>query len=302
MNIASVDLNLLVAFDAIVKERNVTSAAVRLGVSQPAMSNALARLRMIFNDPLFVRTSQGMQPTPYAEQLIEPISRACELITSALQINSEFDPATTTKTFSFYMTEIGEILLLPKLLKHIQTAAPNACVRVRRIPEQGAKEAMANGEIDLAVGLFPYLKAGFYQQRLYTDKFACIARKDHPTVKDSLSPQQYVDTPHVIVLSTNTGHDAAIEKILLTEHLRRKIVMTSQNFLVLPMIIEQTDAIATIPYRMAQKIASYSTDVKILESPIAFPNVDIKQHWHERFHYDPANKWIRDVMVTLFRE
>lgn len=302
MNLTSMDLNLLVAFDALARERNVTLAANRVGLTQPAMSNALARLRRIFNDPLFVRTSAGMQPTPYAQQLAEPISRACELMEAALRTDASFDPATSSrKTFSFYLSEIGELVFLPKILQALQKHAPRIAVKVHRVPEIGAQDAMAAGDVDLAIGIFPNLASGFYQQRLYGDKFVCIMRRDHPLVQDSLSMEQYLAVPHAIVAATGTGHDTAIEQVLWKQRLHRKIAVTVPHFLVLPTIVQQTDAIATIPSRMAAALESIP-GVKVLEAPIKFPRIEIRQHWHERFHQDAANRWLRSLVARLLKE
>lgn len=302
MDLNSIDLNLLVAFDAIAKERNITLAASRIGRSQPATSAALSRLRKIFNDPLFVRTLRGMQPTPYAEQLVEPISRACDLISGALQVDSGFDPLSTTrKTFTLYMNEIGEIVCLPRILQRLQTVAPGIGIKVSRIPEKGAQEAMASGEVDLAFGVFSNLKAGFFQQRLYTDRFVCIARADHPSIGTSLSLQEFLDGAHVAVASTGTGHDTMLEQILLARDLQRKVALTVPHFLVLPVVVAQTNAIATVPYRMVSPPASFH-NIRLLEAPVALPRIEIRQHWHERYHHDAANKWLRQLMEDLFSD
>lgn len=302
MNLTSIDLNLLVAFNAIAKERNVTLAANRVGISQPAMSSALARLRKTFNDPLFVRTARGMQPTPYAERLVEPISRACELISGALRLDARFDPTSTSrKTFTFYMTEIGEIVCLPKILRHLQAVAPQISIKVSRIPEKGAQDAMAAGDVDIAVGIFPSLKSGFFQQRLYTDRFVCLVRKDHPTIRGTISTEQFMQSPHAIVSSTGTGHDSSIEQILWAQHLHRKIALAVPHFLVLPTIVAQSDVIATVPCRMADSLGGFA-NVAILDAPVKFPKIEIRQHWHERYHHDSANQWIRQLIFQLFGE
>ena len=153
-----------------------------MGLSQPATSSALGRLRRVFNDPLFVRTRTGMQPTPYAQLLATPIQRACELIATTLQVGSVFEPATSTRTFHLYMTDIGEAVFLPRLLGALAATAPKVKVKVARVPERGAREALAEGEVDIAIGLFPDLKAGFFQQRLYRrDRCASCA----PTARTS---------------------------------------------------------------------------------------------------------------------
>jgi DNA-binding transcriptional LysR family regulator len=302
MNLSSVDLNLLAAFDALAKERNVTLAANRLGLSQPAMSNALARLRRLFNDPLFVRTVAGMQPTPYAQQLQEPISRACELLDAALRIDAGFDPATTTrKAFNFYLSEIGEVVFLPKILLGLQKRAPGMVVKVSRVPENGPQAAMEAGEVDLAIGIFPGLKAGFYQQRLYGDRFVCIARRRPGQVRKSLSLEEYAGAAHAVVASTGTGHDTAVERILWKQRLHRRIAVTVPHFMALPTIVAQTDAIATIPARMAAALQGHA-NLEVLDTPVPFPRMEIRQHWHERYHHDAANRWLRELMVELLKE
>ncbi|MBK4735438.1 LysR family transcriptional regulator [Noviherbaspirillum pedocola] len=302
MNLSSVDLNLLAAFNALARERNVTLAANRLGLSQPAMSNALARLRKLFNDPLFVRTVAGMQPTPYAQQLEDPIARACELLEAALQIDAGFDPATTTrKAFTFYLSEIGEIVFLPKILIGLQQRAPGISVKVSRVPEHGPQAAMEAGEVDLAIGIFPGLKAGFYQQRLYGDRFVCIARRGKTSRRSALSLEEYVSAAHAVVASTGTGHDTAVERILWKQRLHRRIAVTVPHFMALPTIVAQTDAIATIPSRMAAALTGL-TNIEVLEAPVPFPRMEIRQHWHERFHHDAANRWLRELINSLLRE
>lgn len=302
MNLNSVDLNLLAAFDALAKERNVTLAANRVGLSQPAMSNALARLRRLFNDPLFVRTVAGMQPTPYAQQLEEPIARACELLEAALRVDAGFDPASTTrKTFNFYLSEIGEIVFLPKILLGLQECAPAIGVKVSRVPEGGPHAAMEAGEVDLAIGIFPGLKAGFYQQRLYGDRFVCIARRQSGRSRSALSLDEYVGAAHAVVASTGTGHDTAVERILWKQRLHRRIAVTVPHFMALPTIVAQTEAIATIPSRMAAALR-WHPDIDVLDLPVPFPRMEIRQHWHERYHHDAANKWLRSLVARLLRE
>jgi DNA-binding transcriptional LysR family regulator len=301
MNLASIDLNLLVAFDALARENNVTLAADRVGLSQPAMSNALARLRRKLNDPLFVRTATGMQPTPYAQGLAGPIARACELLDSALSIDAGFDPESTNKSFTFYLSEVGELVFLPKLLLGLRDRAPGVSVKVRRAPEKGLQDVMAAGDGDLAIGIFTSLKSGFYQQRLYGDKFVCIVRYDHPIIRASLSLEQYVAASHAVVASTGTGHDTALEQILSKQRLHRRIAVSVPDFLVLPTIVEQSDAIATIPSRMAVTLHG-QRNLRVLESPIKFPRIEIRQHWHERYHHDAANKWLREFVAQLLKE
>jgi DNA-binding transcriptional LysR family regulator len=301
MNINSLDLNLLLAFDAIDRERNITLAAERVGLSQPALSNALARLRKLLNDPLFVRTAKGMEPTPYAVRLSGPIRKACELIDGALKIDASFDPTRTSRKFSVYMTDIGEAVMLPRLLRHLQTFAPRIGINVETIPKHGIQEAMTSGDVDLAVGLFEGLGGGFFEQRLYRDDFVCIVRADHPTVGNTFSQQQFIDLPHVLVSSGGTGHEAAIEKIVVKQRVKRSVALSVPHFLALPAIVAQTDATGTVPRKLALSFMN-SINIKLLTSPIKFPTIEIKQHWHARYHHDPANKWLRSIFAELFSE
>ncbi len=299
MNINSLDLNLLVAFVAIDRERNITLAADRVGLSQPALSNALARLRKILNDPLFVRTVRGMEPTPYAASIAEPIRKACELIDGALKIDASFDAARSSRTFSIFMTDIGEAVMMPRLLRHLQTIAPGVGINIESIPRRGIQEAMISGDVDLAVGLFEGLSGGFFEQLLYRDEFVCIANTEHPTVKDTLTLQQFSTLPHVVVSSSGTAHEVGIERIIAKQRIKRPVAMTVSHFLTLPVVISQTDTIGTVPRNLALSFTN-SANIRLFKPPLKLPTIDIKQHWHERYHYDPANRWLRGVFLELF--
>jgi DNA-binding transcriptional LysR family regulator len=301
VGLASLDLNLLVVFDAIMKDRSITVAARRVGLSQPAMSSALARLRRTFDDPLFVRTARGMQPTPHAQLLAPPIQRACELVAGSLTLGAAFNPAASTATFTFYMTDIGEGVFLPKLIGALEHRAPRVKVKVLRIPEHGEQSAMVSGGVDLAVGLFPDLKAGFFQQRLYSDEFVCLLRADHPRATGTMSVKQFAEMRHAVVDSAGTGHEAAVERAFAAQRHRRRIALTIPHFMAVPVIVRQTDCVVTVPRRLAKAFAGFA-GVATIAPPIRIPPFEIKQHWHERYHHDPANKWMRGLVAELFLE
>ncbi len=302
MNLNAIDANLLVVFNAMAKERNVTLSAQRLGISQPAMSNALARLRRLFDDPLFVRTPKGMQPTPFAERLVEPVAHACMLLETALQTDSGFDPASAApRSFTLYLSDIGEMVFLPKVLHEIRRLAPRMGVAVRRVPESGMVEAMAAGEADLAVGIFPVMGAGMYQQALYEDGFVCIARRDHPQIKSRLSTSLYLSVPHAVVAASGTTHESVVEKALGGQRLKRQVAVSVPHFLPLPSIVAQTDAIATIPARMVSALP-IGPQLKVLKLPFKTPKIEIRQYWHERYHHDAANRWLRELVARLLQE
>lgn len=293
------DLNLLLVFDAIVRDRNITLAARRVGLSQPAMSAALGRLRRTFNDPLFVRTGAGMLPTPFAQLLAPQIQRACELIENLGEVDTTFDPSSATATFRFYMTDIGEVLYLPRLLKALGERAPRVKVKVLRIPEYGEQAAMAAGDVDLAIGFFPDLRAGFFQQKLYADEFVCLFRSEHPMVKGALSARQFAAMPHAVVTTAGTGHEAAIDRVFAKHRLT--VSLNIPHFLAIPAIVSQTDHVVTIPRRLALALGPHP-GVQTVPTPIRIPPFEIKQHWHERYHRDPANRWLRALVAELFLE
>lgn len=297
--LASLDLNLLVVFDAIAKDRNITAAARRIGLSQPAMSSALARLRRTFDDPLFVRTGGGMQPTPYAQMLMPPIQRACELVASSFEVETKFDPASASGTLQFYMTDIGEALFLPRLLHALAERAPGVNVKVLQIPEHGEQAAMAAGDVDLAVGFFPDLRAGFFQQRLYVDDFVGLVRAGHERAKGPMTVRQFAEMRHAVIATPGTGHAAAVEREVAKHRLDVKL--TIPHFMAVPDIIGQTDYVVIVPRRLARALARIE-GIAMVELPIRMSSFEIKQHWHERYHRDPSNRWTRALIAELFLE
>src|SRR3979490_2052143 len=197
MELRELDLNLLVVFHQLLIDRSVSSAAESLGLTQPAVSNALKRLRTTLKDDLFVRTNQRMEPTPYAAQLAEPVSRAIGTLHRALNRHDDFDPATTQRRFVVAMTDIGEIYFMPRLIETLVKLAPG--VSVRTLPSHaGLSEGLANGTVDLAVGLLPDLQAGFYQRRLFHHRYVCLCRKDHPLTRQAMSSERFCEYGHVM--------------------------------------------------------------------------------------------------------
>jgi DNA-binding transcriptional LysR family regulator len=300
MNVADLDLNLLRAFDAIATEGSVTVAGERIGLTQPAMSNALARLRTVFGDPLFVRTPRGMRPTPFAQQLAQPVREALRLIQGALQQHAGFDPGSSGNTFRLFMSDIGEMVFLPGLLERIKRDAPAVKIEVVRIPIKDVHTAQEAGEIDLAVGFLPGLITGMRQQPLFREQYVCMLRADHPVVGDRISAKQFRAAAHVLVSYAGTGHQV-IEETFLREGLGGRIAVRVPHFLVVPMILARTDLVVTVPSRVAEVFAQ-SGNFKVLKLPLRMPSFEVRLHWHQRFHQDPANRWLRQVMAELYAE
>ena len=198
MNIDAIDLNLLRAFDALMALRNVSVAGAKVGLSQPAMSNALARLRKMCGDPLFVRTNRGMQPTPFAQELAPAVRQALTLISAALESSQRFDPATSARRFTLVLSDVGTVLYLPKLMAAIVRHAPRVDLRVLQLPEDRIQPAMENLEADLVVGNPNFQNRTLYQQRLFQDSHVCLMRKGHPLANRRLTRSSYVRAAHVV--------------------------------------------------------------------------------------------------------
>ncbi|MFH1043704.1 MAG: LysR family transcriptional regulator [Pseudomonadota bacterium] len=300
MNVTDLDLNLLRAFDAIATAGSVTVAGERLGLSQPAMSNALSRLRQLFDDPLFVRTPRGMRPTPFAQQLAQPVREALRLIQTALQQHAGFEPKSSDRAFRFYMSDIGEMVFLPGLLERIKQDAPAVKIEVVRIPIKDVHATLEAGEIDLAVGFLPGLTTGTRQQPLFREHYVCMLRADHPVIGQRISAKQFREAAHVLVSYVGSGHQV-IEDTFVAEGLSPRIVARVPHFLVVPMILARTDLIVTVPSRVAAAFARLG-NFKVLKLPLAMPGFEVRLHWHQRFDQDPANRWLREVMTELYAE
>jgi DNA-binding transcriptional LysR family regulator len=299
MDIRSVDLNLLVAFDSMVEHRSVTRAAEALGLSQPAMSAAVARLRVLFGDPLFVKTGREMRATPRANELAAPVRRIMDTLKTEILQSQAFDPQASTRTFTIITPDIGEINFLPSVLSRMATHAPNANLRTLSMPRHATQEALESGGADLAVGYFPDLhKAGFYQQRLFRNELVCIVRKDHPTLKKTITLKAYLAASHAVVRPE--GREHVFEQFLHGRDLRRRVVVEIAHFMSLLPILTSTDLVATVPKDLADVCVRHAP-IRILPCPIKAPAIEVHQFWHQRFHKEPANVWLRGVIHDLFR-
>ncbi|MCC2963257.1 LysR family transcriptional regulator [Massilia sp. IC2-278] len=291
------DIELLLIFDEIYKTRNVTRAADNLGLPQSTVSLGLGKLREHFNDRLFSRTAKGMEPTPRAENAIEDVRRALQALQHALADEPVFDPAGSTREFRICMTDISEIVLVPRLLNHLRQVGPGIRVDISKITPDSPQD-LADGTVDLAVGFMPHLEAGFYQQVLFDQHFVCLVSNRHPRVQDSLSLAALQAEDHVLVRSSGTGH-AIVDKTLEREGVVRRVQLQLPSFLGVARIVAQTELLAIVPYRYGASMVD-SEDVRMLPVPLALPSFQVKQHWHERYHADASNRWLRGAIATLF--
>jgi len=296
MNVQDIDLNLLRVFDAVLHEKGVTPAAARLGLTQPAVSNALARLRKVFGDALFVRTPRGVDATPFARELAEPVRQALALLESALAHGPGFDPATSTRAFRFYMSDLGQIEFLPPLVERVQRAAPGVRLEAVALEVDDIADALAAGALDLAVGFLPGLGAPVRRQALFRDPYLCLMRKDHPAIADRLTRKMFLDASHALV-SYRGGH-RVIEEALERAGLARRIALRVPHFTVVPMVLERSDLILTLPARVA-RVFERRGKLKALPPPVPIPPAEVALHWHERFEPDPGNRWLREQVIDL---
>src|SRR5262245_12135124 len=209
MDLKEIDLNLLLVFSELFRERRVLRAAENLDMSQPGVSNALTRLRNLLSDELFVRTAHGMIPTPYAMQLAGPVTEALEQIRGALEVTASFDPSTSTRRFTIAMTDIGEIDFLPKLIEAVERVAPGVTINTVRNNAVHLREDMEGGQVDLAVGLLPDLQTNFFKRQLTVSQYVCLLRRGHPLDKPSITLEEFAAAGHLVVISAGTGHGAA---------------------------------------------------------------------------------------------
>jgi len=285
-------------FDLLYRSASVTRAAEELGVSQPTVSIWLARLRQAFGDPLFVRTPNGMQPTPRADALIETVRSVLDGLRRLAQIDKPFDPSTEERTFRIFMTDASHVTLLPRLFTHVRALAPRVKLEAVGISVDMAAD-LESGSADLALGFIPGLDAGFYQQALYRQDWICLTNALHPRIKKKLTLAQYGRESHVGIVG-GTGQ-RLLEASIKENQLTRDVALKLPGFLGLPAIVATTDLIATLPRHIGETLAR-SAGLRVHPCPIPIPPFVVKQHWHARFHHDPANMWLRSVCAELFMD
>lgn len=294
--VSLIEVRLLRLFEAIYATRSVTRAAEHLGQSQPTVSIGLGKLREQFLDPLFVRTSVGMQPTPQADALIGPVRAVLQALRQLSEQGPSFAPLTANRLFRIGMTDASHITLLPQLLSHIRTVAPNVQLEALRIDEAIA-QALQSGEADLALGLIPDLETGFFQQTLYTQDWICLATSDHPRLDGGLTLAAYRTEAHIHIVS-GTGQ-SLLDEALRTHGIERRTLLRLPGFLGLTGILSASDLIATLPRHIGETIAALG-GLTVHACPFPIPSFTVKQHWHERYHQDPGIRWLRGVCAALF--
>jgi len=294
------DLNLLRVAAALLEAGSVSRAAKVLGLSQPSVSENLAKLRSHFDDALFVRTGNGMSPTPLGAEIGTAARDILRHVEEKLGARVPFEPAQRHRPFTFAMSDVGEIVFLPRLVRALAERSPETPVRsVSMRPHQLAK-AMEDGEVDLAVGFFPDLKCGpFFQTRLFTHHFVCLIRSDHPVTGDALTLEQFLALPHAVVLSEGRSQEI-LESHLAEKGLVRKVAIYTPHFLSIPTLIARSDMVVTVPHAMGIAYGKPSFRLRVMQLPFASPRIQLRQHWHVKFHKDARNVWLRAIVGDLF--
>jgi DNA-binding transcriptional LysR family regulator len=298
-----IDTRLLRTFLVLMAEKSVSRSAERLGLSQPATSHALARLRAMFGDPLLLRGRAGMVPTERAAEIERSVRRMLGELDSLIGQDRPFDPAQASRTFVLSAPEYAEHLLMPLLSKRLRREAPGVRIEVRAPDRERAFELLESGEVDVRIAWLPKPPVSLRSVALFQDRIVCIAHRDHPTVRGAITLAQYLALPHARPLgtgSTTTGRviDSAVER----QGRGRKLdlVFLVQNFLTLPFLMDGTDMIATLPLLLAQRFGAQHP-LQILEPPLRLPRVRYAAYWHERSHKDAGQRWLRAVLVDAAR-
>ncbi|RXZ38210.1 LysR family transcriptional regulator [Oxalobacteraceae bacterium CAVE-383] len=294
---AKLDLEWLAVFDELYKTNSVSRAAERLGLAQATASIALNKLRLHFGDKLFTRTSKGMMPTPRADALYPELRDIIERLEAARGFRAEFVPAQSNREFHISITDISEIVLLPILLNRLQKVAPGIRLEIEKTADDSAIR-LASGEVDLAVGFMPHLEAGFHQQILFTQNFVCLAARSHPRIANKLSRAAFLNEGHIVVRTSGTGH-WIVDKVFEQQGMQRKVVLRLPSFLGVAHIVAETELLVTVPRKLGEKLVSQE-EIKLLAPPVPLPSFSVKQHWHERFHADAGNIWLRRTIAELF--
>ena len=302
MNVRKPDIGLLLCFEAISTCGSVSKAAQQMHITQPAMSNALARLRRMFADPLFVKTREGVAPTPKALQLAEPVRKALAGLDEIFSPPGKFDPRTARARLTVTATDYVEFVLMPKLVRHLERHAPGIDLEIRVTNRDLASQWIERGEIDFRIGWLRQPPERLHFKTLYRDRLVCLVRRNHPTVRANLTSEQYCALRHVRTathrLTELTESGPIIDEAVAQLGHQLQIAVRSQDFVTVPFIVARSNLVATIPERLARPFLN-TLPIKMLDPPIPLPEISITLFWHERTQSSPLHKWFRTVASNI---
>lgn len=294
---SKLDLHDFLLLKEIRAARSVTGASEQIGLSQPAVSIRLGHLREHFGDPLFVRTSEGMMATPFLEKLLPDIEQAISLLNPEGGSYKPFDAATSTRRFRLGLSHVAQLVMFPEMVSTLKHGAPG--IQLDSVDlDTMTGTLLESGKLDLAIGYTIDLHQGFYQQRLFAENYSCIARADHPRISRELTRKQFLQEQHLALVAPTTGH-SRLDKALEERGVRRKIAVRVSSFLGLERIITSTDLLAIVPSRLARTLAQDGR-IRALDLPFPSLSYEVRQYWHERYHHDAGNSWMRKLVFDKF--
>ena len=296
MHISRVDLNLFIVFEAIYAEGSVTRASLKLNLTQPAISHALGRLRVMFDDPLFVRQGHLMVSTPLARSIIEPVRQSLRGFEVTLNKLNRFDPASTEKEFALALRDVLESTVLPPLMVALEREAPHARVAAVQVDRRELESELQAGTLDCAIDVLLPLSSDIRHTRILADRTLVVARRGHPRLRDAIALDQYLAEEHILASSRRKG--PGIEDFELSRlGMQRKIRLRCQHYFAACRVVSQTDLILTMPERYA-RVANQQFDNQLLPLPLEMPAWDVYLYWHANVEDDPANKWLREQLTA----
>ncbi|SFF56603.1 DNA-binding transcriptional regulator, LysR family [Fontimonas thermophila] len=300
MHLHRIDLNLLVVLDAIFSEGGITKAGEKLHLTQPAISHALARMRELFGDPLFVREGRRMVPTPLARSLMQPVRRALHGLEVALNEAQRFDPATTQRHFTIGVRDVLEATVLPPLLARIATAAPSVDISAIRVDRRTLESELAAGRLDAALDVLLPVSDDIRHQRISADRLVVVARQGHPATAGQFDLAAYLRAHHVLVSSRRSG--PGLEDLELSRQgFKRRIRLRCQHYFAACRVVSQTDLLLTMPERYAA-IANRQYANQILPFPVPMPPMDVYLYWHASVDNEPASRWLRAQLIATVEQ
>jgi DNA-binding transcriptional LysR family regulator len=299
-DLAQLDLNLLRVFEAVARERHVTRAAQRLNLSQPAVSNALARLRVALGDELFLRRPGGVEPTALAISLIEPVSEVLDRLRETLAVRTPFDPATSDRVFSLALSEYAEVVLVPPLLTRVAQEAPHCLLAIRHADRTNAEALLERAEAQLAIAVLPEPPALYTRVLLMPEEFETLVRPGHPLTEGELTVERFVAYPHLLH-SPNGSRDGALDGPLREMGHPRRLGAVVAHLGAVPGILRGTDFVMTLSARLARNLAA-ANGLVVLPCPVPIRHTRLSLIFHRRFEADPGHAWIRRLLIAVARE
>lgn len=299
-DLSQLDLNLLRVFDAVARERHVTRAAQRLNLSQPAVSNALARLRTALGDELFLRRPGGVEPTALALALAAPVAEALDRLAEVLSAQTPFDPATARRVFPVALSEYAEAVLAPSVLARMAREAPGCLLAIRHADRTNAEALLEQGDAVLAIAVLPEPSALYTRLRMLPEAFVTLMRPDHPLASGELTMERFLSVPHLLH-SANGSRDGALDVVLGAQGLSRRLGGVVAHLSAVPEVLKRTDMIITVSARLAASLAA-PNGLVVREPPVAVRHTRLSLVFHRRFEADPGHAWLRRLVLAEARE